>query len=188
MRTFKLIIFASLLISPAAAFSQQGIIERVPELQKTARRAIGGAMGCGVGSFVLVEGETETRVGGGLDPIHVFGNRIELDDILTILEARSEKKLGFDPDENKDEVGALLYVTLTVAIASKSPKVISVVKSLLLDEIEVVRAWSAIALIKLAESDPELKEAILPIGFPKSALAGAKSRSYPIPTWVRSID
>ena len=62
---------------------------------------------------------------------------------------------------------------------------IPVISELLDDKAEGVRAWAAIALFRLAESDVDLQKKIEEITFPKTALQSAKGRSVEAPVWTK---
>src|SRR3712207_1462952 len=80
--------FLLLLISIGTCFAQNDLLNRVPELQEIARLSNGGAKGCGRGTITLLTSRGEIKVAINLDPIHVFGNKIVIADLLPLLEAR----------------------------------------------------------------------------------------------------
>lgn len=159
-------------------------LSRVPELQETARKASGGALGCGEGLIILVTGSGEIQIGVGLDPIHVFGGRIVVKDLLTLLEARAESNHTGKTNPMSGEVGSLAYVILSTLGESKDATVIPVIAELLDDKDDVIRRRSVIALFRLAESDEKLLTEIREIAFPRELVQSGNSGAE-LPTWVK---
>jgi hypothetical protein len=169
-------------------FSQEDLLSRVPELQDTARLATGGAKGCGRGTVTLVTSQGEIVVGTGLDPIHVFGRKIVVADLLLLLNARIRANQNGEQNQMSGEVSNLGYVILSTLAMSKDPTVIPVIAGLLNDKDEVIRGWSVIALFRLGESSEELLKTIEIITFPQAAVQSANGRSVQIPKWAKVED
>lgn len=175
----------TLLILVGTCFAQNDLLSQVPQLQETARKANGGALGCGAGSIKLVTSRGEITIGVGLDPIHVFGKKIVVADLLTLLEARVESNRTGEQNPMSGEVSDLAYVILSTLAESKDPTVIPVIAKLLDDKNDTIRGWSAIALFRLAKSDEDLQKKIAEITFPKAAVQSAKGRGVNLPTWAK---
>ena len=177
--------FLTLLVLAGTCFAQNDLLSRVPQLQETARKANGGALGCGEGSIKLVTSLGEISVGVGLDPIHVFGKKIIVADLLTLLEARIESNRTGEQNPMSGEVSDLAYVILSTLAESKDPTVIPVIAKLLDDKNDTIRGWSTIALLRLAKADEDLQRKIAEITFPKAAVQSAKGRGVDLPTWAK---
>jgi len=161
------------------------ILDDIPRLQERARLANGGALGCGFGRYTIVTSSgNEVDVQGGLDPIHVYGNRIKTTDLFVILNARAESNQTGAEGPASGDVSDLLYVCMLILSNANDPESIPVIKPLLDDQDEAICAWAAKALIRMAEADEELKTVIARIEFPSRALLHAKARSAGIPDWV----
>ena len=167
-----------------ACLAQERMLDRVPQLQETARRANGGELGCGLGLFTLITSRGEVKASGILDPIQVFGRTIRVADLLPLLEARAEFNRSGAVNPMSGEVADLTYVVLYTLAQAKDPDSISVIAELLKDREGRIRGWAAIALYEMAKSDEELKAKIQKIKFPQSAVNSAKSRSNEPPDWV----
>ena len=137
--------------------AQTNLLDRVPELQETARMASGGKLGCGFGSMQLVTSNGEITVSVDLDPIHVFGKKVVVSDLAKLLEARAESNRTGSQNPMSGSVSHLGYLVLSTLALSKDPKVIPVIAKLLDDPDDMIRGWSAIALFRLAESGEKLK-------------------------------
>lgn len=182
-------LFLTLLFSASACSArsaQNDLLSRVPQLQETARQANGGALGDGFGSYTLVTSYGEIKVDGGLDPINVFGERIVVADLLTLLEARVEANRTGNQNPMSGDVSDLAYVILSTLAESKDPTVIPVITKLLDDKDDTIRGWSVIALLKLAESDEDLQKEIKKVTFPKAAVSSAEGRGVKLPTWAKT--
>ena len=177
--------FLLLVISIGTCFAQNNLLDRIPELQETARLSNGGAKGCGKGTVTLLTSRGEIKAASNLDPIHVFGNKIVIADLLTLLKARVEANRTGKPNQMSGEVSDLVYVILSTFAKSQDPTVIPLVTDLLEDKDEVIRGWSAVALFRLGESNGELRQTIEKILFPKAAVQSANGRSVPTPTWAK---
>jgi len=163
---------------------QATYLDQVEKLQDTAAKATGGALGCGHGTVILVTSHGEIRVGVGLDPSHVFGQRIVISDLVALLKARADSNRTVEKNPMSGHVSALVFVILSTLSVSKDATVIPVIKELLNDKDEVIRGWSAISLIQLAESDENLRKQIEKLTFPTLAIQSAKARGVSIPTWI----
>lgn len=185
LKKFVLLIVFALSFHEIAS-SQENYLNRVPELQENARLATGGAKGCGKGSIVLVTSTGEIGLGTGLDPIHVFGKKIVVADVLKLLEARIESNKSGQENEMSGSVDKLMYVIFSFLGRSKDPKVIFPASQLLRDKSDTIRRWAFGALINLAGADEDLKERVKKIEFPVIAIESAKARRIIIPGWVKA--
>jgi hypothetical protein len=188
MRRHLFRISFAVLIFAVASSAQSNFVEKAPELQKTALRATGGAMGCGHGSFTVVASKERIKVSSSLDPIHVFGSTIYVSDLLTLLTARAKSNRTGEVNPMSGEVGQLTYVTLLVLSSVKEKSTVSVTAELLTDKDDTIRAWSAITLYRLAQSDKGMKSEVEKIVFPKLAVQSAKGRGVEPPDWLRIAD
>jgi len=136
------------------------ILERVPELQETARQANAGSLGCGGGTITLMTSRGEVKAKSGLDPVHVFGPKIDVSDIHILLQSRVDSNRTGRPGPMSGEVGDLCYVCLYTLSLAKDPESIPVLVPLLRDTNGTVCRWTAVALKAIADSDPALKKAI----------------------------
>jgi hypothetical protein len=166
-------------------FAQERLLDRVPQLQETARRANGGELGCGVGFFTLITSRGEVKASGGLDPVQVFGRTIKVADLLPLLEARAAFNHSGAANPMSGQVTDLTFVVLYTLARAKDPDSISVIAELLKDREDGIRGWAAIALYDIAKSDEGLKAKIQKIEFPESAVVSARGRGNPPPDWVR---
>jgi hypothetical protein len=177
--------FLSLLFLTGNGWAQNDLLSQVPQLQKTAVKATGGVLGCGEGSFVLVTSRGQFMIYSGLDPIHVFGERIVVADLLTLLKARIESNHTGEKNPMSGEIGTLMYVVLSVLQDSRDPDVIPVTGQLLKDKNEKVVFLSSSALQKLAKSSLELQLEVEKVVFPKTAIELFKLRNTKLPDWVK---
>jgi hypothetical protein len=72
------ILKATVLLSllPVTCVAGDDLLKKVPQLQETARRSNGGAMGSGVGYILLHTSRGLVIAGSNLDPVHVFSENI----------------------------------------------------------------------------------------------------------------
>lgn len=180
----KLTLTILLCLFSTFVLAEESILKRVKELQKTARLANGGALGDGMGNFNLIVGEKVLTISYGLDPVHVFGNEINIEDLKIILKSRIDSYTNRKSPMYGD-YSDLCYVTLDTIKLGLDPSTIPILEALLVDESEAVRAWSVIALLYMAEKDSELKHLINDIAFPQSAIDGAVARGIDIPQWIK---
>ncbi len=171
-----------------ATYGQTNYLDRVEELQQTAAKANGGVLGCGAGMITIVTSNGEVTTATGLDPIHVFGNRIVVADLLTLLQARADSNRTGKQNPMSGHVNDLGYVILSTLAISKDPAVVPVIAELLHDKEDRIRRSSVLALIQLADSDENLKSEIGKITFPKSAIKSAFRDSVNFPDWIRRED
>lgn len=177
-----------LIILIDTCFAQDELLSRIPKLQENARLSNGGAKGCGIGTITLLTSRGEIKAKSNLNPIHVFGNKIVINDLLPLLKARVEANRTGKSNPMSGEVSDLVYVVLLTFAKSQDPIVIPVVATLLEDKDEVIRGWSAIALFRLGESSEELRQIIEKITFPKAAVQSANSRDIATPVWAKVKD
>lgn len=171
--------------SAGGAFAQESLLEKVPRLQETARRANAGALGCGFGKLTLITSTGRIDTFTGLDPIQVFGRTIRVADLLPLLEARAEANRSGAVNPMSGDVSDLAYVVLYTLSLAKDPASIPAVAGLLDDKDEVVRGWSAMALYEIAGAGEEAKAKVRAIEFPRAAVDSAKARGKGPPDWVR---
>ena len=178
------IIFALfILVSNCAA--QNDFLSRIPELQETARQAAGGAEGCGKGTITLVTSRGEIKLVTGLDPIHVFGRKIVVAELLPLLKARIESNRKGEQNPMSGDVGNLAALTVSIVAKSQETEAIFLIAALLEDKDDTIRGASAISLINLAEVSEDLRREIEQIAFPKAAVISAGGRGVNIPTWAK---
>ena len=183
--------FTVLMFFAAFAFTTYGqtnYLDRVEELQQTAAKANGGALGCGAGMITIVTSNGEVTTVTGLDPIHVFGKRVVAADLLILLQARADSNRTGKQNPMSGHVNDLGYVILSTLAISKDPAVIPVIAELLHDKEDRIRRSSVLALIQLADSDENLKSEIEKISFPKSAIKSAYGNSSNVPDWIHTED
>ncbi len=178
---------AALLIAsparPGDAESSDSILDRVDELQKIAREANGGARGCGVGKLTIKHGATIVEVTSGLDPIHVFGNPVDVADLKTILESR----VAAQTDESsplRGDFDDLCYVCLHTIQHVPDPEAVPILHALTRDDSDTVRSWAVLALLHMESKHAGLRGAIRALELPKRALDGARGRGATVPDWV----
>jgi hypothetical protein len=179
------IAFLTLLVLAGNCFAQNDLLSRVPELQETARQAVGGAKGCGKGTIILVTSRGEIQLATGLDPIHVFGRKIVVADLLPLLKARVEANRTGEQNPMSGEVGNLTALTVSIVAKSQETEAISLIAALLEDKDDKIRDASAISLINLAEVSEDLRREIEQITFPKAAVISAEGRGVKLPTWAK---
>jgi hypothetical protein len=184
---FKFIptIILTFLFLAGTCSAQNDLLNRVPQLQETAARASGGVLGCGEGSYLMVTSRGQFMVSSGLDAIHVFGGKIVVADLLTLLEARNESNRTGEKNQMSGEIGSFMYVILSVLQDSKDPDVIPVIGQLLKDKNEQVVFQSFYALQKLAKSGEELQFEVEKVVFPKTAVELFKARKVELPEWAK---
>jgi len=168
--------------------AQENLLEKVPQLQEVARQATGGAKGCGKGTFTLITSNGEIKASSSLDPIHVFGKTIRVSDLLVLLKARADSNRTGEINPMSGEVSQLAYVVLLTLSFAQEPDTIPVIAELLNDKDDTIRAWSAIVLYRIAQSNSNLKAEIEKIKFPKLAVQSAKGRSVEPPEWLQIAD
>ena len=182
-RILKAAIFLSLL--PATCFAGDDLLKRVPQLQETARRSNSGAMGCGIGGFILLHTSRGLVIAwSGPDTVHVFGENIYVSDLLLLLKARADSNRTGAANPMSGQVSDLTYVTLDTLSRAQDPDSIPVIAELLKDRDEVIRGWAAIALYRLGEFK-ELRPKVRKVRFPPAAVQSARARSAEPPSWVR---
>jgi hypothetical protein len=161
------------------------ILDRVPQLQATAQKAMSGEMGCGGGMLKLVTSRGVITAQTDLDPIHVFGHTVKTADLLALLKSRAESnRTGMRGPMSGGKVSNLCYVCLSALAVSKEPLAIPVLADLLMDEETTVRGMAAIALFRLGDADEVLRAAVRKVQFPKAALATARAWGEQPPAWL----
>ena len=139
------LVLLPMMLTLAGCMKDGDVLQRVPELQATARKANGGALGCGEGSVIVTTSRGDVNIHCGLDPIHVFGHKIKVADIHKLLRARVESYLT-GKGSMSGEVGDLCYVCLYTLSLAKDPDSVPFITPLLQDENETVRRWAETAL------------------------------------------
>jgi hypothetical protein len=161
------------------------LLSRVPELQETARQAAGGAKGCGSGTVTLVTNRGEIKIRTGLDPIHVFGRKIVVADLLALLKARVEAIRTGESNPMSSDVSQLAALTVSIVAMAQQADAIPIIAALLEDKDDPIRGISAISLFKLAEASEDFLREIEQISFPKAAVISAEGRGVKLPTWAQ---
>jgi hypothetical protein len=180
------ILIAIGLLLDSAIHAQNSYLDRVEELQTTAQKANRGQLGCGAGAMVLVTSNGDLRVGLDLDPIHVFGRRVVVSDLVELLQARADSNRTGETSPMSGDVYLLSSLVLRILALSKDPTVIPVLTELLEDDHAGIRGLSTIALFRLAASDEDLRTMIEAITFPVGSIQSAKERGVYAPTWIRT--
>jgi hypothetical protein len=181
----SILLLSLFLLFNLSVFAQEDLLSKVPELAVTAIKANGGALGCGAGKITLITGNGEIKLYTGLDPIHVFGSKVNVADLTKLLQARVKSNNGLEKNQMSEKnIGSLVYVILSVISESKDKTVVPVIIDLLKDGDEVIRAWAAISLFRLGESDEKIKKQLQKIVFPLNAVNGANGRSIKTPNWA----
>lgn len=138
------------IILVGSCFAQEDLLSRVPQLQENARESALGPPICGISVIELDTSRGKIRVTIGLSRFPVFGNKIAVSDLLTLLKARIESNRTGKQNPMSGEVGDLVKVILSVLQKSKDPDVIPVIGQLLEDKSEYVVFRSSWALQELA--------------------------------------
>ena len=185
MNKFISVTFLTLFVLVGSNFAQNDLLNRVPELQETARQAAGGAKGCGSGTLTLVTSRGEIKMRTGLDPIHVFGRRIVVADLLPLLKARVEANRTGEENPMSGDVSQLTALTVSIVAMSQEAEAITIIAALLEDKDDPVRGISAISLFKLAETSEDFRREIQQISFPKAAVISAEGRGVKLPAWAK---
>ncbi len=135
------------------------ILDRAPELQKTAVIASGGGMGCGIGVIRVVTPDGERRLYGGLDPIHVFGRSVKLSDLHLLIESRVESvRIGQGPLIG--DFAVLLDISLGLIAGACEAESFAPVLRLMNDPDRAIRQSALMTLIALADKYPEFSETL----------------------------
>jgi hypothetical protein len=165
--------------------AQQPLLEKVPELQETARRANRGELGHTIGTVTIITSRGQIKVEAGWDPVRVFGQPINVSDLLLLLEARAEFNRTGVINPMSGQVADLTYVVLYTLSLAKDPDAILVIAELLKDKESVICGWAAIALYETAKFSEELRAKIEAIKFPQAAIDNARARGNPPPRWLQ---
>lgn len=170
--------------SPVGAAKPRTILERIPELDDLAARAVTGQLGCdGFAETTLVTSRgirTSTKVSDGR---RVFGLTIKTSELIELLKARcTSLRTGQGPMAGQKS--SLCFVILDALAHSADPEAIPVIAELLQDPEESISSWSAITLFTIGNEDDELRPAIGTLRFPRKAAGGAAARGFIIPGWV----
>ncbi|WFB37484.1 HEAT repeat domain-containing protein [Kiritimatiellota bacterium B12222] len=139
---------------------KKGILEVVRELELTARAANGGALGCGSGGIMIKTESGSELYETGLDPMHVFGDTVDIKDVHKLLNSRANYSLTGKPGPMSGEVSTLCYVSLNIIALAKDKSSLPIIIPLLNDESEIIRSFTIKALKEIAEEHPETKESI----------------------------
>jgi ABC-type amino acid transport system permease subunit len=167
-------------------FAQERLLEKVPQLQETARRANRGELGRTIGTITLITSRGQVKVEGvSATPFRLFGQPIKVSDLLPLLEARGEFNRTGAVNPMSGQVADLTYVVLYTLSLAKDPDTISVIAELLKDKDSVICGWAAIALYETAKFSEELRAKIEAIKFPQAAVDSARARGVPSPRWLQ---
>jgi hypothetical protein len=181
-----LIVAPMLFLFASHVYAEERLLEKVPQLQDTARRDNRGELGRTIGTITLITSRGQVKVEGvSAIPIRLFGQPIKVSDLLPLLEARAETNRTGIPNPMSGEVSDLTYVVLFTMSLAKDPDSISVIAELLKDQNEVIRGWSAIALYEIAKFSDQARGKIQAVKFPKPAVDSAKARGKEPPPWVQ---
>ena len=174
------------LLFASHVFAEERLLEKVPQLQDTARRSNRGQLGSGIGTVTLITSKGQVKTESGLDPIHVFGSTIKVSDLLPLLEARAQFNRSGVPNPMSGVVTNLTYVVLYTLSLAKDPDSIPVIAELLKDNDNSICGWSAIALYEIAKFSDQARGKIQAVKFPKPAVDSAKGRGKEPPPWVQT--
>lgn len=172
--------------------TEPSILSRVHDLQQTARKASSGALGCGAGSYILVEINGDSRrVESGLDPIITFGHEIRVADIIYILESRVKSHSESTPMSGPD-FGSLLYISLSILDESQDTGWVPLVKRLRQDPDpdETARRWARIILVRKAKKDASVRPMLRDMTFTWDEFTDAVEipehewPQTPVPDWI----
>jgi hypothetical protein len=167
-------------------FAQERLLEKVPQLQETARRANRGELGRTIGHITLItsRGQIKAEFVSG-DPIRLFGQPIKVSDLLPLLEARAEFNRTGVVNPMSGQVADLTYVVLYTLSLAKDPDAIPVIAELLKDKESVICGWAAVALYETAKFSEELRAKIEATKFPQAAVDSARARGSSPPRWLQ---
>jgi hypothetical protein len=166
-------------------FAEERLLEKVPQLQDTARRANRGQLGSGIGTVTLITSRGQVKAQSNLDPIQVFGPTIKVSDLLPLLDARAESNRTGVVNPMSGDVSDLTYVALYTLSLAKDDASIPVIVELLKDQESAIHGWSAIALYDIAKFSDQTRGKIQTVKFPKRAVDSAKARGREPPPWVQ---
>ena len=158
-----------MLLGPAICFSSyccagEDILEKVPDLRKTAQGTNAENPSCGIGTVTLITSQGEVNAVCTSDSANVFGREIKISDILALLQARIESsRTGTGPMSG--EVKELCRSCLSILLLASDPRSMPVIKSLLDDHDETIRELATIALLSIAGKDRKLREQIRQVSF-----------------------
>ena len=128
--------------------------EKISRLQSTAQRSVRGALGCGIGTITIVRSDgTSIEAACDLDPIHVFGDRVQVSDLVPLLEAR-RKANETGQGLMAGDVEELCYVVISILGNSEDPTVVHAVAPLVNDPSAMIRRWAEDSMTRLSEHDP----------------------------------
>jgi hypothetical protein len=164
--------------------AQERLLERVPQLQETARRANRGELGHTIGTVTMITSRGLVEVEAGWDPVRVFGQTIKISELLPLLEARAEFNRTGVVNPMSGQVADLTYVMPYTLSLAKDANAIPVLAELLKDKERTICGWAAIALYETAKFSHEVRGKIQTLKFPKRAVDSAKARGREPPAWV----
>lgn len=168
----------------SAGPSRPSILTRVPELEALAKKAAGGGLGCGHGTFTVMTSRGPVRLHTGLDPIHVFGKSIAAADLVALLEARVASNRSGSSGPMSGSVGRLAGLAVSLLGHSKEPETVTLSAALLADPDDHIRRAAAIALYDLGDARPRLRPQIRAIRFPPEVVQSAGSVGKSVPDWL----
>lgn len=176
--------FLVFLVAVGEGVAQAELMSRVPELQKTARRAYGGGAGCGTGWITLVTTHGEMRIGTSLEQIAVFGEKAVLSELVAVLRARTDANGTGEKNPMSGDVAELTVLTIIIVAKSGDANAVPVMAALLEDRDERISGAALWNLIALAEADG-LRPQIEQIRFPKSLIDWALRYRMNVPAWLK---
>ena len=165
--------------------AQEGLLEKVPQLQETARRANRGELGHTIGTVSMITSRGVVEVQAGWDPVRVFGQPIKISEVLPLLKARAEFNRTGVVNPMSGQVTDLTYVILYTLSLAKEADAIPVLAELLNDKERAICGWAAIALYETAKFSEAVRDKIQTVKFPKAAVDSAKARGREPPFWIQ---
>lgn len=145
------------------------------------------SIGCGVGTVILTTPSGVQKIRTGLDAIHAFGgNKIQMSELVYLLQLRQRSiSRGFGPMRSN---AVLCYIICDLLGDSGEPSAIPVLSGSLSDPDPIVSGWACIALYRIGDKNPDLRNEISKISFPKSASGSASSRGVSQPGWLKKTE
>jgi len=146
-------------IDKLIAMDKRPYLEHIREMEKLAKLANGGVLGCGVGGMKIETPSGTRSVQCNVSDPDIFGSETTLAELHSILIARDEgNRLGTGPLAETGET--LCFSTLCVLGSLADSNSIPVIVPMLSDPTGLVRKWSVTALAQIGEKDPSLRSRI----------------------------
>jgi len=173
-----------ILVFGVAAFSQVNYLNRVPELQETARKSTGGAMGCGKGSVRLITSDGKLRIAPNMDVLHVFGRNVDVAGVLDLLKARVVSNRTKISNPMSGELKSLFHVIFEVVRYAREEASVSLLEHLLNDDNARVKYGAFWVLLDLAKKDETIRKRIMEIKFSEEFKKGQYGQKINLPEWI----